>query len=989
MLGLLALLFLLATATCACLVELNQVDRNEGRSKSDSLEWRLINVNGSISIPSATAGRSVHRDLLTAGIIPDPEVGLNEGTTRWVAEEPAWTYSTSLAHLEPLNGAQRTLLHFDWIDTRASVILSDSLGSSITVLEANNAHRRWTEDITAHLRIGQGPFTLSIQLHSPITFAAQESKHEPPFPTQNDIPAAPASQQYAYPHRNFIRMASHDFGWDWGPAFADSGFGRAVLVQFGPCGEDALRLQPISSDVRIVKSDDLLLIDTAIDVQRIGGHWRVNASLSLFSALTDNIYDSEVHVTVEGTDVRCNARLANDIKPGMNDDGRLWAICDIPTAAPTSRDLEWKVRLGFRSIRLDQHVYTADEVKKDGITPGSAFAFYINDHPIPLPILGSNLIPFSTFTLSDREEAEVIDYTMNALIASEQNMIRIWGGGHYGSDRLYAKADELGILIWSEFAFACSLYPTYPAFLKNVKVEAEEQVRRVSRYASHSLWAGNNEGELDMLPVYRTYANGSVYKQQYEQLFNDLLRRVVRSHHPVSAYIASSTTTGGTYLEGSNYSFLPRYRNFPPGEIHGDGEHYNYNASQALDTSTYPRSRFVNEFGMHSMADIRAFDKIVTRPEDYDFNSTIVRSRSKHSPPGNLSYPWPADDGQAQMTEGVAAYFPIPRSRSHHQRDTRKPSSSSGKVGALGDRALLAQWAYSTQCYQALYIGNQIGFYRLRTDGPERNTGSLYWQLNSIWKAATDWASLEVDGRWKILHYMVARMHDQVIAYVHHDSARRLIQVHAISRAWVQAAGHANVTWYDWNGHVIERQSHSFRINATASKKIAAFDLSVSSSRSKYEAKWLHVQLEASLEGSKETFTNEQFFTPSSLGRVPLQPAKLILRAPRDDTMAWRSPSDTTQHPFTTRRSTEALEVEIANEGPGVAAWVVLTHSARLKGWFVDARDRGKPSNGFWLRPGENRSLRFQCHGGPCLAGASVERDVSVTSMWDNIEARA
>ncbi|KAE8254143.1 hypothetical protein A4X13_0g3523 [Tilletia indica] len=991
------LLPLLANLVQGCVHELDK-----------SIHWRLTNSNGSISIHSVTSGRSVHLDLLHAGLIPDPDVGLNEDQVRWVAEEEFWSYTASLRPLldGSIHSEQKHLLHFEAIDTRATVHLSkrDEEGkrseSERLTFETNNAHRHWTFDVTTHLH-GQAD-TLTIRLHSPIEYAFQESKKEPPFPTQNDIPDAPATQQYEYPHRNFIRKPSSDFGWDWGPAYADSGFQRAQLVRFGECPQRAGVELP-SSLTRYAKSPSFFLLDTALDVQRLGEVWRVNASLSLFSARDTAVANTTLNMAIAGTNHSCVTELAATVEPGMNDDGRLWAICDVPSntvelwwprgvrlpdGQPTAQrlynitfnlttldneieSLTWRVRTGFRTIRLDQHKYSAEEVAS-GITPGSAFNFKINDYPVPLPILGSNIIPFSTFPLSKEGEARTVEYTMDALVASGQNMIRVWGGASYGSDRLYEKADEMGILIWSEFAFACSLYPTYPAFLQNVKVEAEQQVRRISRFASHALWAGNNEGELNMLPVANTYPNGSIYKHQYELLFNDLLRSIVRAHHPSSRYIPSSTTTGGDYPDGLDGVYVPRYRNFTKGEIHGDGEHYGYDANQALDSSTYPLSRFVNEFGMHSMADIRSFDTIATGPRDYNFNSTVARSRNKHSPPGNLTYPWPATDGQAQLTQAITLHFPTPQNYRNN------------------DRSLLSQWSYSTQCFQALYVGNQIGFYRSRVDKGERNMGSLYWQLNSVWKAATDWASLEVQGRWKVLHYVVARMHAENIAYIHHNMSKEVVEVHAITRSWANSSAIAHISWYDWKGQVVEKVQKQVQLGPVSSIKIAEFHLPESGQApSRYTGKWLHVRLKSTIGSS--TLQNEQFFSSTSLAVAPLQPSKLVIVpkakaisnqvGTRWDIQRYFAGSKN-RSPFSA--SLHALDFEIRNEGKGVAPWVVLTHSDRLRGWFLDEQD-GQPGNAFWLLPGETRALRFQCHG-KCPVGVEVGRDVSAVSMWNNIE---
>lgn len=60
---------------------------------------------------------------------------------------------------------------------------------------------------------------------------------------------------------------------------------------------------------------------------------------------------------------------------------------------------------------------------------------------------------------------------------------------------LFQTADELGILIWQDMMFACAMYPAGDDFLKNVKTEIRQQIRRLQHHPSIALWAGNNENE--------------------------------------------------------------------------------------------------------------------------------------------------------------------------------------------------------------------------------------------------------------------------------------------------------------------------------------------------------------------------------------------------------------------------------------------------------------------------------------------------------------
>ena len=83
-----------------------------------------------------------------------------------------------------------------------------------------------------------------------------------------------------------------------------------------------------------------------------------------------------------------------------------------------------------------------------------------------------------------------------AAAATNQNMLRVWGGGYYEDERFYDLCDRYGILVWQDFMFACAIYPFNDAvFVENVRQEVIENVRRLRHRACLALWCGNNEME--------------------------------------------------------------------------------------------------------------------------------------------------------------------------------------------------------------------------------------------------------------------------------------------------------------------------------------------------------------------------------------------------------------------------------------------------------------------------------------------------------------
>ena len=60
------------------------------------------------------------------------------------------------------------------------------------------------------------------------------------------------------------------------------------------------------------------------------------------------------------------------------------------------------------------------------------------------------------------------------------NMLRVWGGGTYESDAFHDACDELGIMVWQDFMFACATYPEEAPYPDLIEREARHQVARLA-----------------------------------------------------------------------------------------------------------------------------------------------------------------------------------------------------------------------------------------------------------------------------------------------------------------------------------------------------------------------------------------------------------------------------------------------------------------------------------------------------------------------------
>ncbi|KXN85061.1 putative beta-mannosidase B [Leucoagaricus sp. SymC.cos] len=148
-------------------------------------------------------------------------------------------------------------------------------------------------------------------------------------------------------------------------------------------------------------------------------------------------------------------------------------------------------RIGFRSVALIEE--RLSEPDQYGL--GTSFVFEVNR--VKMFVGGSNWIPADNFFT--RITNEKYRHLLELAREGNQNMVRIWGGGIYEPDIFFDLCDELGILVWQDFQFACGVYPAHEEFIENVTVEAEQNVKRLRHHPSLALLCGNNEDYQQIL----------------------------------------------------------------------------------------------------------------------------------------------------------------------------------------------------------------------------------------------------------------------------------------------------------------------------------------------------------------------------------------------------------------------------------------------------------------------------------------------------------
>lgn len=113
------------------------------------------------------------------------------------------------------------------------------------------------------------------------------------------------------------------------------------------------------------------------------------------------------------------------------------------------------------------------------------------------------------------------------------NMLRVWGGGVYASEAFMDACDEMGIMVWHDFLYACGYYPDHDAiFMENITMEARKAIRRLRRHASLIGWAGNNEiqemyrSQRQTFPALPWYG-GTIYERILPALAQEMCPQLI------------------------------------------------------------------------------------------------------------------------------------------------------------------------------------------------------------------------------------------------------------------------------------------------------------------------------------------------------------------------------------------------------------------------------------------------------------------------------
>ncbi|XP_077419388.1 beta-mannosidase [Vanacampus margaritifer] len=700
-------------------------------------EWNLWNSNKSFSLPARVPG-CVHTALQQRGFIQDPYFRFNDLLYQWISLDN-WTYATTFVVSEELRSKREVLLVLDGVDTVASIWLNGAL-----LGRTDNMFCQYVFSVRELLKAEAN--ALMVRLLSPVVFAAARRNAHTAYTVP---PECPPDVQKGQCHVNFIRKAQSSFSWDWGPSFPGAGLWKGVRLE----AFDLLRLVRLAAIplYDAGRSSWSLQVDVLVDALQPAF---AQITLDVPELLSRNTFATNIRQGTAKYTFALSVNTSSNVKPwwpnglGGQTSYRLLVMAHSQDGKAL---LNAPSKVYFRSVELIQEP-VADSA-------GLSFYFRINGKPVFLK--GSNWIPAHSF--QDQVTPHVLRDLLQSAVDANMNVLRVWGGGVYEQDAFYDTCDEMGLMVWQDFMFACAMYPTEEDFIRSVREEVDQQVWRLKSHPSVIIWSANNENEAALATDWFHIPDWQrpVYLKDYVTLYVDNIMAIVKQEDPSRPFLVSSPTNGA---ESKQEGYVARD---PYDPRYGDTHFYSYLAD-CWDWRAFPRARLASEYGFQSWPSLSTL-RTVSVAEDWSLSSRLALHRQHHQ------------DGNQEMLKQASIHFRLPNSSHSLTRFTHT--------------------LYLTQVMQAQCVKTQTEFYRRSRSeligGLGNTMGALYWQLNDIWQAPS-WSSIEFGGKWKMLHYLAVDFFAAVLPVAFEDDDSTLL-IYAVSDLSQDLKLRAVVSLYKWS----------------------------------------------------------------------------------------------------------------------------------------------------------------------------------------------
>ena len=622
----------------------------------EDLQWQEAIVPG-----------TVYTDLLRNGNMEDPYWKDNEDAICSLMEKD-YEYQCTFQG-EETEDLSNAFLRFEGLDTVADIYLNN-----VHVGNAESMHRIWEYSVKDILLSGEN--TLKVVFHSPLKFIAEAYKKYGNIGNDD-----------TYEGFMHLRKAHYMFGWDWGAHLPDAGIFRPVFlcsVSHGRIDSVYIRQQHEENKCTLKFKGDCIR-ETPGEYQ-----WRV-----LVTAPDGQKYETALSAEGEGQLVIEDPELW---WPNGLGDQPLYQV-EAQLLYEGNVEDTWKKRIGLRTMTMQR--------KKDQY--GESFAHEVNGKAFFA--MGADYIPEEH--LLGRSEEKTRKLLEDCKLANF-NVIRVWGGGFYPDDWFFDICDELGLVVWQDFMFACSVYELTPEFEANIRKEFADNIKRLRHHASLGLWCGNNE--MEMFVDERCWVTKASEVRDYLFMYERIIPEVLGEYDPETFYWPASPSSGGSFDN-------------PNDPDRGDVHYWKvWHGNRPFSEYRKHFFRYASEFGFQALPSKKTIETFTDDPDDWNLFSYIMEKHQRN-------------------------YGANGKIMNYMQQTYRYPGDFDTVI-------------YASQLLQADAIRYGVEHFR-RNRG--RCMGAVYWQLNDCWPVIS-WSSIDYTGRWKALHYYAKRFFAPVMISCQEES---------------------------------------------------------------------------------------------------------------------------------------------------------------------------------------------------------------------------
>ncbi|MDR3166569.1 MAG: glycoside hydrolase family 2 protein [Treponema sp.] len=614
--------------------------------------WKMKDVSEKTFLPAKVPG-SVYNDLLFNKKMEDPHWRDNEDRA-FALLEGDYEYETAFKVSAKLRSCERVLLRCEGLDTLAELYLNGQ-----PVGKADNMHRTWEYDVKKNLRKEQN--TLRIVFRSPIKFVGEAYKKTKTGGSEDCLKGFPQ-----------LRKAHCMFGWDWGPRLPDAGIWRDIKL----LGINNARLDNVYITQRHKK--DGVDLHLRVAVEKI----RAEAEVSYEVFITD----PQGRVTkYENSPEKIAIKKPELWWPRGFGAQNLYTVKVVLLRRGIELD-RWERRIGLRTMTI----------RRQRDKWGESFAHEVNG--IPIFAMGADYIPEDNI-LSRVTEARTRKL-LEQCVAANFNTLRVWGGGYYPNDWFFDICDELGLIVWIDFMFACAVYDLNDDFDRNIRAELADNIKRIRHHPSLGLWCGNNE--MEMFVDMGNWVSSPKQRADYIKMYEYIFPQVLKEHDPETFYWPASPSSGGSF-------------DAPNDPNRGDVHYWDvWHGNKPFSDYRNYYFRYVSEFGFQSFPCLKTVESF-TLPADRNIFSYVMEK---------------------------------------HQRN----NAANGKIMNYISQTFLYPTNFDTLLYVSQLLQGEAIKYGVEHFRRNRGRcmGAVYWQLNDIWPVAS-WSSIDYSFRWKALHYYAKR----------------------------------------------------------------------------------------------------------------------------------------------------------------------------------------------------------------------------------------